>query len=158
MKTSVDLQKYLDDNEINGEIIFLDEATPTVETAASALGTTPDKIVKSVLFTVGSELVLAITRGPRFIERRAIAAHFNVGRKQVKLASPSSVISTTGYPVGTVPPFGYYEPIRVLMDYSVLEPSEIFAGGGAYNALLRIDPRELLSITGVTILDLHKRP
>jgi len=158
MLTPVDLQTFMDQNNISGEIIFLDEATPTVETAASALGTKPDKIVKSVLFTVGGEIILAVTRGTKLIEQRAIAARFGVGRKRVKLASPETVLSTTGYPVGTVPPFGHQNPISVLIDPGVLEAEEIYAGGGAHNAMLRLNPKVIHSVTQAEIFDLHKRP
>lgn len=158
MLTTIDLEIFMKQHNIDGEIIFMEEATPTVEAAASALGTTPDRIVKSVLFTIGERKVLAITRGTRYIEQRAIAAHFDVGRKRVKLASPEVVLSVTGFPVGTVPPFGHYSAIQVLMDPSVLEPEAIFAGGGAHNAMLRLDPKEILAITMADIIDLHGKP
>jgi len=158
MLTPVDLQAFMDDHGINGEIIFLDEPTPTVETAASALGTTPDKIVKSVLFTIGTMYILAISRGTRFIEQRAIADRFGVGRKRVKLAQPETVLEVTGYTVGTVPPFGHQHPPLVLIDPGVLEPATIFAGGGANNAMLHLNPKDIQTITNAKILDLHNRP
>ena len=158
MLTPADLRSFMDRNNINGEIMFLDQATPTVEAAAAALGTTPDKIVKSVLFTIREESVLAITRGTKLIEQRAIAAHFGVGRKQVKLASPEAVLSVTGYPVGTVPPFGHQNPVQVLIDPRVLEKTEIYAGGGAHNTMLRLNPQYIQRITQAEVLDLHNKP
>jgi len=158
MLTPVDLQAFMDTHGINGEIIFLDDPTPTVETAASALGTTPDKIVKSVLFTIGTMNILAISRGTRFIEQRVIAARFGVGRKRVKLAKPETVLGVTGYPVGTVPPFGHQDTLQVLIDPGVLEPESIFAGGGANNAMLQLDPKDILTITNAEIIDLHNKP
>ena len=107
-----DLQDFMEQNKIDGEIVFLDEPTPTVEVAAKVVGTHPDQIVKSVLFTVRDDRVIAMACGTQLIERRAIAALYGVGRKQVKLANAEIVLETTGYPVGTVPPFGHPQPIR----------------------------------------------
>lgn len=158
MLTPADLDAFMEQVNIPGEIIFLDDPTPTVETAALALGTDPERIVKSVLFTIDDESILAITRGTRFIEQRAVAARFGVGRKRVKLAPPEVVLEVTGYPIGTVPPFGHRNPLQVLMDPSVLELDEVFAGGGDHNAMVRLDPQEILRINQAEILDLHTRP
>ena len=92
------------------------------------------------------------------IEQRAIAARFGIGRKRVKLAPPETVLAVSGYPVGTVPPFGHKTPIQSLIDLQVLEMDEIYAGGGANNALVRLHPEDILRITHADILDLHNRP
>jgi len=158
MLTPDDLKTFMDHNKIPGEIIFLDVPTPTVETAAQALGTDPEHIVKSVLFTVSDTQVLAITCGTRYIEQRVIAVRFGVGRKRVRLTSPETVLSITGYPVGTVPPFGHQEPSISLVDPSVLELTEVFAGGGAHNAMVRLNPSDILRCTQAEIIDLHAHP
>lgn len=155
MLTPNDLQTFMDANHIPGKILFLEVPTPTVEAAAQAVGTDPEQIVKSVLFRVGEEGVLAITSGTRPIDQRVIAALYGVGRKRVKLADAETVLNITGYPVGTVPPFGHANPSRTLIDPSVLEHSEIYAGGGAHNALVRLDPREILCVTQAEVIDLH---
>ncbi len=88
-----DLQAYVDQHGISGEILYLDDRTPTVEIAARAVGTRPEQIAKSILFLIDEQPVLAITCGIAYVERRAIAALYGVGRKRVKLALP-------GYRVG----------------------------------------------------------
>jgi prolyl-tRNA editing enzyme YbaK/EbsC (Cys-tRNA(Pro) deacylase) len=157
MLTPDDLQTFMDENHIPGEILLLDVPTPTVEAAAQAVGTDPERIVKSVLFRIGDGGVLAITSGTLPIDQRAIAALYGVGRKRVKLADPETVLRVTGYPVGTVPPFGHATPSRTLLDPGVLEFPEIYAGGGAHNALVRIDPQEILRVTQAEIIDLHSK-
>lgn len=158
MLTPADLKTFIDQNDINGEIVFLDTPTPTVETAAQAVGTDPNHIVKSVLFTINDQHVLAITNGLRLIERRVIAGQYEVGRKRVKLSPPDVVLAITGYPIGTVPPFGHTNPLTVLIDPHVLEMQEIYAGGGAHNALIRLNPGDILRITKAEVLDLHNPP
>jgi prolyl-tRNA editing enzyme YbaK/EbsC (Cys-tRNA(Pro) deacylase) len=155
MQTPNDLQAFMIAHQIAGEILFLDVPTPTVEAAAQAVGAHPRQIVKSVLFTVLQAGVLTISCGDQLVERRAIAALYNVGRKRVKLAPPEVVLALTGFPVGTVPPFGHSSPLRCLIDPGVLQLEQVYAGGGAHNALLRLPPQEILRITQAEVIDLH---
>jgi prolyl-tRNA editing enzyme YbaK/EbsC (Cys-tRNA(Pro) deacylase) len=156
--TPDDLQAFMVREKIPGEILILEVPTPTVETAAQAVGVSPHQIVKSVLFTVRQEAVLTISCGDLLVERRVIAALYGLGRKRVKLASPEVVLDLTGYAVGTVPPFGHRQHIRTLIDSQVLDLAEIYAGGGAHNALVRLHPENILQTTSAEILDLHTRP
>lgn len=158
MLTPDDLQRFIDKHNIAGEILILDAPTPTVEVAAQVMDTRPEQIIKSVLFMINTERVLAIAGGTQPIERRVIAALYGVGRKRVKLAPPEIVLETTGYPVGAVPPFGHPSPIRTLLDPRVLEHTEVFGGGGAHNALMRLTPESVLQITQAQVIDLLSRP
>jgi prolyl-tRNA editing enzyme YbaK/EbsC (Cys-tRNA(Pro) deacylase) len=158
MLTPADLQAFMHRHDMVGEVLILDTPTPTVEAAAAAVGTHLENIVKSVLFTIGSRRVLAVTCGTKPIERRAIAARYGVGRKRVKLAPPETVLAVTGYPVGTVPPFGHLTHLETLIDPRVLEQEQVFAGGGGYNALVRLDPADIQRISRGQVLDLHTRP
>lgn len=152
------LEAFMLQNDIPGEILHLDVPTPTVESAAAAVGSDPESIVKSLLFSINEDLVLAITCGPSHIERRSIAAHFQVGRKKVKLADPQTVLEATGYQVGAMPPFGHYAPLNTLIDQRVLEREEIYAGGGSDQTLLRLSPDTILTVTQAQVLDLLAPP
>jgi prolyl-tRNA editing enzyme YbaK/EbsC (Cys-tRNA(Pro) deacylase) len=149
-----DLQAFMLRQSITGEILPLNVPTPTVETAAQAVGAQPEQIVKSILFLVRELPVLAVACGLLPVERRAIAAHYGVGRKQVKLADAAAVLQQTGYAVGAMPPFGHRQPLPTLLDKRVLEQAVVFAGGGAENTLLRLNPADLLAATQATVLDL----
>jgi len=159
MNTPADLERFLQKHHIAGKVLILPQPTPTVETAAQAVGVPPERIVKSLLFLVNGQPVLAVACGPARVERRAIAAHFGVGRKRVKLADAATVLRLTGYPVGAVPPFGFPQPIPTLIDPAVLEHPEVYAGGGAENALLRITPQVIQHVTRGEVIPLQtKRP
>ena len=149
-----DLQTFMTQHGIHGEILHLDTPTPTVETAAHAVGTHPDQIVKSVLFLINGEPVLAIACGTARIDRRVIAAQYKVGRKKVKLADPETVFQTTGYPAGAVPPFGYHHPLPTLLDPRVLDNNQVYAGAGQENALARLSPEDILRTTQADVVDL----
>lgn len=158
MLTPSDIQAYLESQGFTGEILFLEVPTPTVEAAAMAVGTTPQQIVKSILFIAGDEPILAVSCGTDRVDRRAIAAVCGVGRKKVKLASPEIVLEVSGYEVGAMPPFAHRQKIKTLLDQRVLGQPVVFAGGGAENALLRLSPEDILQSTGAQVLDLVNPP
>lgn len=153
-----DLEVFLQENGIPGEILYLQVPTPTVEAAAEAVKADPEHIIKSILFTINQEPMLAITCGPSHIERRAIAQYFNVGRKKVKLADPVTVVSKTGYQIGGMPPFGHLSPLPTLIDQRVLEKDMVYAGGGSDQTLLYIKPETILSAAQAQVVDLINRP
>lgn len=162
---SSDLQSFMSAHNLTGEILRLSVPTPTVETASQAAGVHLDQIVKSILFLVEDlpgaqpyQPVLAIACGTAHVEQRAIAAHYGVGRKRVKLASPEQVRSITGYEVGALPPFGHRQPLPTLLDHRVLNLPQVYAGGGEENALVRLDSRDIARLTGAVVLDLTAIP
>lgn len=152
--TPNDLQSFIDAGQIAGEIVHLTTPTPTVETAADAVGVEVDQIIKSLLLIIQERPVLAIACGTRPIDRRAIARHYEVGRRQVKFADAETVERITGYPAGGVPPFGHPAPIETLLDPEVLEKPFVFGGGGDKHSLMRIAPAEIRRVTNATVLSL----
>lgn len=155
IKLSVDeLHAYMKAHQIPGEIVRLSVPTPTVESAALAVGTQVDQIIKSILFVVDDQPVLAIACGLLNIDRRAIADLYGVGKKRVKLASPETVLEISGYEVGAMPPFGHRQPIKTVIDQRVLNLPDAYAGGGAENVLVHLNPRDLLQATGAELLNM----
>ena len=98
--------------------------------------------------------LLAIACGISSINRRAIAEIYQVGKKRVKLASPEKVLEISGYEVGAMPPFGHRQLLTTLIDPRVLELTEAYAGGGAENALIRLNPQEIKRVTSANTVDL----
>jgi prolyl-tRNA editing enzyme YbaK/EbsC (Cys-tRNA(Pro) deacylase) len=149
-----DLVFFMQEHRISGELIRCSEPTPTVKAAADVMGVVPEQIVKSILFLISGKPVLVIACGEGMIDRKPISDHFGVGRKQVKLAGADIVLAVTGYPAGTVPPFGHRLTLPTLLDRRVLDQAVIYAGGGEENALVRLVPREILQATGAEIIQL----
>jgi prolyl-tRNA editing enzyme YbaK/EbsC (Cys-tRNA(Pro) deacylase) len=152
------LTAYLREHGLAGQVIHLSEPTPTVETAARAAGTTPERIVKSVLFLADGAPVLVVANGPARVDYKRLADHLGVTRKKLKLADAETVLALTGFPVGTVPPFGHATPLRTLLDPGVLAQSEVFAGGGAADALLRLAPAEIVRAARAEIVTVRETP
>jgi prolyl-tRNA editing enzyme YbaK/EbsC (Cys-tRNA(Pro) deacylase) len=152
--TSDDLAAFITQRGISAEILHLPVETPTVEDAARAVGTEPDRIVKSLLFLIDGSPALVIACGSSLVSRRRLAAHFRVSPKRVKLAAPEAALLASGYPVGALPPFGHRDQLPTLIDRRVVAQKEVYAGGGSIRALLRIGSQELARVTQATMLDL----
>jgi prolyl-tRNA editing enzyme YbaK/EbsC (Cys-tRNA(Pro) deacylase) len=146
---------YLQEHGIAGVVVHLPEPTPTVETAARAAGTLPEHIVKSVLFLAEGEPVLVVANGPARVDYKRVADYLGITRKKLKLADAETVLAITGFPVGTVPPFGHRARLRTLIDAGVLDLPEVFAGGGAVDALLRIAPAEIVRAAQAETVDVR---
>lgn len=153
MLTAADLAAYIAGHHIQAELLPMHEDTPTVADAARALGVASEQIVKSVVFLVDGRPHLVIANGLRRISQGKLAARFGLGKKRVRLAPPDVVLDVTGYPVGTMPPFGHLTPLPTLLDRHVLAQDEVFAGGGAIDYLLRITPEELLRATRAEVAE-----
>jgi prolyl-tRNA editing enzyme YbaK/EbsC (Cys-tRNA(Pro) deacylase) len=146
------LQEFIDKNGIHAQVIHCPAPTPTVETAAQVMGVTVEQIVKTILFSVAGQLVAVVACGTAPIERKPLAERFGVGRKQVKLADAETVLAATGYPAGAVPPFGHREAHPTFVDPRVLAQSFVYAGGGEEDALVRLDPADILCVAGAETL------
>lgn len=160
--TPTDLGQFLAANDIAGDLIADIGDTPTVPAAAQALGVEPEQIIKTLLFLVQEETgaqqpVVVISNGTSRVDKRALADHFGVGRKRVKLAKPDEVIARLGYPAGGVPPFGHSSPCPVLLDRAVVEAAGqfggvLYGGGGDDQTMLRLTLDDLLRLTNPEIL------
>lgn len=138
-----DVEAYLRQSGLAGEMVHLTEETPSVESAAQAVGAPVDRIVKSVLFIADGQPVIVLANGTRRVNYKRVADYLGLSRKRVKLADAATVLAVTGYPVGTVPPFAHRSRLRTLIDAAVLDQPEVYAGGGAIDTLLRIAPGEI---------------
>jgi Cys-tRNA(Pro) deacylase len=148
MYNDQNLQRFIQQRRIPAEIIHPAEETATVVAAAEALGVTPSQIIKSLLFFVQGKPVLVISNGTAKVDRKRIAQHFGVGKRQVRLARPAEVEEIAGFGVGAMPPFGHKKELPALIDPGVVEQEEIYGGGGTVQAMLRLSPQTLLEVTG----------
>jgi Cys-tRNA(Pro) deacylase len=144
---SKDLQEFIDANQIQATILPLNDHTPTVSDAARALNVENEQIIKSLVFHIEGEPLLVINNGLARIDRKKLAAYLGVGRKRVKFASPDYALETTGYVVGSMPPFGHKKKLRTLIDEAVTRLDDIYGGGGDINAMMRLTAETLIRVS-----------
>ena len=153
--SSRDLEEYLRERGVRFRILVFEGSTATVEEAERQLGVDRSSIVKSMLFVDERGVpVLAIVTGDAMVDEEKLARACGAGR--VRKARPRAVRSLTGYDVGALPPVGHKKPLRVIMDYRVLEREVVYGGGGSANALLEISPRDIEALTGAKIADISR--
>jgi Cys-tRNA(Pro) deacylase len=140
------LSQYVTASGTAATLLPMTVETPTVAAAAAALGCDPAQIVKTLVLLVKGSPWVVIACGVMPVDMGRVARHCGVGKKQVKLADPDTVLAVTGYPVGGVPPIGHRQRCRVLVDPSLQSWPEVYAGGGDDRTLLRIAPAELARV------------
>jgi Cys-tRNA(Pro)/Cys-tRNA(Cys) deacylase len=97
--------------------------------AARERGQQPEQVVRSIVFRVAKdEYVMVLMAGARQVSWPALRHH--LGQSRLTMASEKELLTTTGYPIGAVSPFGLPKPMRVLADESVFAPDEISIGSG----------------------------
>lgn len=119
----------------------------TLEQAASERDQRPEQVVRSILFQVRpEEFVMVLVAGPDQVDWRRLRQL--VKRSRVRMATEEEVLEVTGYRVGTVSPFGLKNPVRVLVDDSVLKEEEISLGSGVRNTAIVMKSSDLVHALG----------
>jgi Cys-tRNA(Pro) deacylase len=110
--------------------VFKHESPVTsFEQAASDRNQRPEQIVRSILFQIRpEEFLMVLVAGPAQVDWKKLRQL--VKRSRIRMASEEEVLTVTGYRVGTVSPFGLKNPVKVLIDESVLKEQEISIGSG----------------------------
>jgi Cys-tRNA(Pro) deacylase len=153
--TPENLEAYLKEHAIEGEVLHLDVPTPTVQTAAEAVGVAPEQIIKTLLFLADEDPVVAIANGPARVEWKILAAYLEIPRRRLHMADPDTVLKLTGYPVGGVPPLGHRQKFRTILDPGVLEHEWVYGGGGTDSVLLRLQSAVLADHLNAEIVSLQ---
>ncbi|MGA1704545.1 MAG: YbaK/EbsC family protein, partial [Ilumatobacteraceae bacterium] len=90
------------------------EGTRTAQEAADAIGVELGQIVKSLIFGVDGEVVLAYVSGANRLDEKLLAAA--AGGSRCERVDADAVRKATGFPIGGVPPFGFEKKLRIFID------------------------------------------
>ena len=130
------------------------DGTRSAADAALAIGVDLGQIVKSLVFAVDGEAVVALVSGDNQLDEQKLAGA--AGGSAAWREDADTVREATGYPVGGVPPFGHHEPLRVFIDQDLLTFDELWAAAGTPHACFPILPDELVRATGGVVCDLAR--
>lgn len=122
--------------------------TRTAEDAAAAIGCDVAQIVKSLVFTVGGQPVVALVSGASRLDTGRLAA---VGGGDVAKAGADVVRAATGYAIGGVPPFGHATALPVFMDRRLAGFDVVWAAAGRPDAVFPIAPDRLVELSGAKV-------
>ena len=130
------------------------EGTKTAADAAAAIGVTVGQIVKSLVFGVDNEIVMALVSGSNQLDEKKLAAA--AGGAKCKRVDADAVRAATGFPIGGVPPFGHSTQLRVFVDPDLLQYDEVWAAAGTWNDNFGASPADIVRVAGGVVTDLKR--
>lgn len=128
------------------EVVEYPDGTRTADDAAAAVGCEVGQIVKSLIFEVDGELVLALTSGSNRVDTAKLTEA--AGGARCGRADADQVRAITGYAIGGVPPFGHESPVRAFFDPALLDHDVVWAAAGTPRHVFPLTPAQLLEVTG----------
>lgn len=138
------------------EIVEFAQTTRTAQEAADAIGCEVAQIVKSLLFTVNGQAIMALVSGVNQLDFGKLAVLCGVGRNKVKRPDADTVKAATGFSIGGVPPFGHASELPVYVDEDLTRFDVVWAAAGTPFAVFAIAPDKLVEISVGMVADLRK--
>ena len=130
------------------------EGTKTAADAAAAIGVTVGQIVKSLVFGVDGEIVMALVSGSNQLDEMKLA--LAAGGAKCARVDADAVREATGFPIGGVPPFGHSTQLRVFVDPDLLQYDEVWAAAGTWNDNFGAAPADIVRVAGGVVTDLKR--
>jgi Cys-tRNA(Pro) deacylase len=130
------------------------EGTKTAQDAATAIGVLVGQIVKSLVFAVDGEIVMAYVSGANQLDEKKLAAA--AGGAKCSRVDADAVREATGFPIGGVPPLGLATQLRIFMDPDLLQYDEVWAAAGTWNDVFPINPRDLQRVTSGVVVEIKR--
>jgi len=130
------------------------EGAKTAVDAANAIGCEVAQIVKSLIFGVDGEVVLAYVSGVNQLDERKLAAA--AGGLACERVDADTVRAATGFPIGGVPPFGHATELRVFVDPDLLIHHEVWAAAGTWHDVFALSPPDLVRVSGGVVVELKR--
>ena len=130
------------------------EGTKTAADAAAAIGVTVGQIVKSLVFGVDNEIVMALVSGSNQLDEKKLA--LAAGGAKCARVDADAVREATGYPIGGVPPFGHSTQLRVFVDPDLLQYDEVWAAAGTWNDNFGAAPADIVRVADGVVTDLKR--
>lgn len=121
------------------------ESTRTAAEAAAAIGTSVERIVKSLVFAAGPETIVVLVSGLNRVDTARLGEL--VGRPIARVDADRAR-RDTGFAIGGVPPLGHARPLPIYVDRDLLQYDEVWAAAGTPNAVFPISPAELVRVSG----------
>jgi prolyl-tRNA editing enzyme YbaK/EbsC (Cys-tRNA(Pro) deacylase) len=119
------------------DVVTFPDAVRTAPQAADAVGCHVSRIVKSLVFLVGDEHVVALVPGDRRLDTSKLStARGALGPAQ--RASLDDVRAATGFVAGGTPPFGHVSDIAVYADIALRRHDAVWAAAGTPHTVFEL--------------------
>ncbi len=139
------VKKYFQGTEMEGRVIELAESSATVDLAAQALGTEPDRIAKTLSFLIDDQPIVIVASGETRVDNKKFKQYFH---KKAKMIPFETVEAWTGFAPGGVCPFALKEGVRVYLDQSLKKYDTVFPAAGSGNSAIEMTMDQLERFSG----------
>ncbi len=120
--------------------------------AAAALQVDPARVFKTLVCSVGLDLVIAVVPVTGEVNLKAVAA--SRGAKTAAMADPAAAERATGYVVGGISPIGQKKRLPTLIDRSATSWETIFVSAGRRGLELELSAADLVTVAGGQFADI----
>ncbi len=134
------VREYLKTYGRDQDIIELDASSATVELAAAALHTQPERIAKTLSFMGKEQPLLIVCAGDSKIDNHKFKERFQVKAKMLK---GTEVERYTNHAIGGVCPFAVPASTAVYFDLSLKRFDYLYPACGSANSAIRLTCEEL---------------
>ena len=147
--------RYLEEHGIPYEACsFPPQTEKGAASVAHALGFAERQAVKTLIFQADTgERVLVMLGG----DQSAISSNLKraIGSRNIRMAAPDTVKETTGYLIGSIPPFGWQpDGFRSFLERSLLNEPMLGVGAGEWGNEVMITPENLVRATNAIVVNL----
>ena len=136
------------------EPVRFPEGSKTAADAAAAIGCDVGQIVKSLIFAVDGDVVLACVSGSNQLDEKKLAAA--AGGTTCSRVDADVVREVTGFPIGGVPPFGHKSALAVFVDPDLLQYEVVWAAAGTWHDVFSLSPADLVRASSGVVTDLRR--
>ena len=150
------VREYFQKFGMEDRVLEFNLSSATVELAAIAVGTAPERIAKTLSFNAGDGYILILCAGDAKIDNRKFKDYFGF---KAKMPSPDEVLENIGHAVGGVCPFAIKDGIDVYLDVSMQRFETVFPAAGSSNSAIELNLEELYKYSGAkSWIDVCKLP
>ncbi|PRO40188.1 aminoacyl-tRNA deacylase [Bacillus sp. LLTC93] len=123
---------------------FSAETEKGAANVAEALGFQERQMIKTLIFETGEgEQLLVMVGADQHIKSGKLKKA--AGSRNIKMASPDTVLEVTGYRIGSIPPFCWQpEGFRTIIEASLLEEEVLGVGAGEWGNEILMTPKRLV--------------
>lgn len=123
----------------------------SLEEAAAARGLTPEQVLKSIVVRRGEgDFLFVLVPGGRSISWPKLRGFLGV--KRLSMPSADEALAITGYPRGTITPFGSQTQLPVIAD-AAIPGGRVSIGGGAHGTAFTVDAEDLVHTLAAVVAD-----
>lgn len=134
------VKQYFAEQGLAGRIVVHDQASDTVEHAATVIGCLPGQIAKTMAFQQKEGVVLVVMAGDYKINNQAYKAQFHQKASMVPFAEVATIV---GHEPGGVCPFAINPGISIYLDESLNQYETVYPAAGSPDSTIELTVAEL---------------